>query len=297
MHDTDSQAFQHRTYVSSDGLTLHLRDYDPRPTATESRLPVVCLAGLTRNSRDFHALALILSRDPIAPRRVIALDYRGRGLSERDDNKANYNVAVEARDVIEACGSLNIDRAAFIGTSRGGLILHLLAPMKPGLMAAAVLNDIGPVIEAEGLMRIRDDLNTARLPRDIEEAAALLKQRQGADFPALSEGDWAEMANAIYREIDRRLMPDVDPDIAKQLLSIDFTKPVPDLWAHYRSFETLPLMVIRGENSALLSESTLTAMAGRHPDLQTVRIPGQGHPPLPHLEPALSNIRSFLAAL
>jgi pimeloyl-ACP methyl ester carboxylesterase len=297
MNNTNSQAFQDRTYLSSDGLTLHLRDYDPAPEAAGDRLPVICLPGLTRNSRDFHQLALILSRDPVTPRRVIALDYRGRGLSDWDENKANYNLAVEARDVIEACTYLDIGRAAFIGTSRGGLILHLLAGLKPDLVAAAVLNDIGPVIEAEGLMRIRDDLNTARMPRDMKEAAALLEQRQGADFPALSDADWAEMATAIYRDIDGQLVPDVDPAIARQLLSVDFTKPVPDLWAHYESFRELPLMVIRGENSALLSENTLTAMADRHADLTTVRVPGQGHPPLLHLEPALESIRTFLAAI
>jgi pimeloyl-ACP methyl ester carboxylesterase len=297
MDESNSQAFQDRTYPSSDGLTLHLRDYDPGSEATEGRLPVICLAGLTRNSRDFHQLALILSQDPVTARRVIALDYRGRGLSDWDENKANYNLAVEARDVIEACAYLNIDRAAFIGTSRGGLILHLLAGMKSDLVAAAVLNDIGPVIEAEGLMRIRDDLNSARLPQDMEDVAASLKQRQGTDFPVLSDADWAEMAAAIYRDVDGQLVPDVDPAIAKQLMSIDFAKPVPDLWAHYESFAPLPLMAVRGENSALLTESTLTAMAGRNADLKILRVSGQGHPPLLHLEPALSNIRSFLAAI
>ena len=297
MHDTNNKAFQDRTYISGDGLTLYLRDYDPDPAATDGRLPVICLAGLTRNSRDFHALALVLSRDPLSARRVIALDYRGRGLSDRDANKANYNLAVEAQDVIDACAFLNIDRAAFIGTSRGGLILHLLAGMKPGLIVAAVLNDIGPVIEADGLMKIRDDLNGARLPRDMQEAATLLKLRHGADFPALSNDDWAEMAAAIYREIDGHLMPDADPAIARQLMSIDFTKPPKNLWAHYEQFAPLPLMVVRGENSALLSENTLTAMTDRHPGLKIVRVPGQGHPPLLHLEPALSNIREFLSAV
>jgi len=297
MDDKASQAFLDRTYMSSDGLTLHLRDYDPGAGASADRLPVICLPGLTRNARDFHAIALILSRDPVAPRRVIALDYRGRGLSDWDENKANYHLAVEARDVMEACAFVNIERAAFIGTSRGGLILHLLAGMKPHLLTAAVLNDIGPVIEAEGLMKIRDDLNAPWLPRDIREAAALLKLRHGADFPALSEDDWAEMATAIYRDIDGQLAPDVDPAIGKQLLSVDFTKPVPDLWAQYESFRELPLMVIRGENSALLSENTLTAMADRHADLTIVRVPGQGHPPLLHLDPALETIRTFLTAI
>ncbi len=229
MSEPNGQAFSDRTVTTEDGLHLHLRDYDPGPHAIGSQLPVICLPGLTRNARDFHQLAMVLSRDVKAPRRVIALDYRGRGLSDGDDNKTNYTVLVETRDVIRVCACLDINQAAFIGTSRGGLIVHMLALAKPDLLAAVVLNDIGPVIEPRGLMQIRDDLNSAMPPRNWAAAADMLKARHGAGFPALGKQDWVEMADAIYREIDGRIVADADPAIAAQLMTIDFGKPLPDL--------------------------------------------------------------------
>lgn len=295
--DTTNQQFVGRTYRSDDGLTLHLRDYDPQAPGARSRLPIICLPGLTRNSRDFHQLAVILSQDTVAPRRVVALDYRGRGLSARDDDKANYNLRVEAQDVLTACKHLGIDKAVFIGTSRGGLILHFLIEMKPALIAGVILNDIGPEIEAEGLMQIRDDLNGAIDPKDWGDAAALLKARHAAHFPALEDRDWEEMSVAIYREMDGRLTADVDPAIAEQLTTIDLGKPLPTLWQHYDAFSNCPLMVVRGENSALLTNAAVAAMATRHPDLSVVTAPGQGHPPLLHIEPVLQRIRSFLTAI
>jgi pimeloyl-ACP methyl ester carboxylesterase len=297
MSEPDGQAFSDRMFAAEDGLHLHLRDYHPGPDATGSRLPVICLAGLTRNARDFHQLALILSQDARTPRRVIALDYRGRGLSDRDDNKANYTLLVEAQDVIHVCAGLGVDRAIFIGTSRGGLIVHILAAIKPDLLAAVVLNDVGPVIEAKGLMQIRDDLNSATPPRDWEDATKMLKARHGADFPTLGEQDWVEMADAIYGEIDRRIVADVDPAIAAQLMTIDFENPLPDLWSQFDALANMPMMVIRGERSALLSETTAEEMMARHPGAQRVFAPEQGHPPLLHLRPMVNDIISFLASV
>lgn len=297
MDDMGSQAFVDRTYVSDNGLTLHLRDYDPGQSATKGRLPVICLPGLTRNARDFHPLALILSQQPVAPRRVIALDYRGRGLSDWDENETNYNLLVEAQDVIRACADFGIDNAAFIGTSRGGLILHLLAAMKPELLAACILNDVGPVIEAGGLIQIRDDLNSATTPLTWHEAGEMLKRRHGCHFPALAENDWTEMARAIYREIDGKIVADVDPAIASQWTLVDFSKPLPDLWPQYEAFAGIPLMVVRGEHSALLCEATIQEMAVRHPDLRIARALGQGHPPLLHFEPLLRQVTAFLARI
>jgi pimeloyl-ACP methyl ester carboxylesterase len=297
MCEPDGQAFSDRMFAAEDGLHLHLRDYHPGPDATGSRLPVICLAGLTRNARDFHQLALIISQDARTPRRVIALDYRGRGLSDRDDNKANYTVLVEARDVIHVCAGLGVDRAIFIGTSRGGLILHMLAAIKPDLLAAVVLNDIGPVIEAKGLMQIRDDLNSAIPPRDWNDATKMLQARHGADFPALGEQDWVEMADAIYRETDGRIVADVDPAIAAQLMTIDFENPLPDLWSQFDALANTPKMVIRGEHSPLLSETTVEEMMARHAGAQRVWAPEQGHPPLLHLQPVANAIKAFLASV
>ncbi|MGX9991099.1 alpha/beta hydrolase [Rhizobium sp. WSM1274] len=296
MPDTDASGFQERFYASSDGLKLYARDYRPGEVATAGRLPIVCLPGLTRNTRDFHPLALLLSRDTTAPRRVIALDSRGRGNSAWDENKANYNLAIEAGDVIAACTTLGIERAIFIGTSRGGLILHLIAATRPDLLEAVILNDIGPVLEAEGLARIRDYLNSGRKPGDWNEAAVILKENHGASFTALAEEDWHEMALALCRDIDGRPVADYDPAIAEALKSIDFSQPLPDLWEQFESLGRLPLMLIRGENTSLLSLESAGEMARRHSGLIRHTAEGQGHAPLLHLDNIPTAIRAFLAA-
>src|SRR5690606_30383098 len=150
---------------------LHARDYGgPAP----GRLPLVCLPGLSRNARDFHRFALSLPG-----RRVVALDYRGRGGSAYDPDPANYTVAVECRDVITVCAALGIEHAIFVGTSRGGLILHVLAAIRPDLIAAAVLNDIGPEIESAGLKEIRDYLGRSGTHGSFEDAADTLARIHG----------------------------------------------------------------------------------------------------------------------
>ncbi|GAA3078455.1 alpha/beta hydrolase [Rhizobium viscosum] len=296
MADAVANGFTEKFFGSTDGLRLYARNYQPTGGDAD-RLPVVCLPGLTRNARDFHELALILSRDATFPRRVMALDYRGRGLSDRDDNKANYNLAVECGDVIAACATFGIDRAIFVGTSRGGLILHLLAAIKPELLAGVILNDIGPVIEVAGLMAIRDYLNRDRRPQSWSEAVDILKENHGAAFTALGLTDWEGMAHAIYREQNGIPVADYDPAIAEQLKTIDFNNPLPDLWSQFESLGSMPLLVVRGENSNLLSRETMDEMAKRHPGMVEITAKGQGHAPLLHLGDISAMIRMFIREL
>lgn len=233
---------------------------------------------------------------PDSATQVIAIDLRGRGNSAWDENKANYNLAIEAGDVIAACTTLGIERAIFIGTSRGGLILHLIAATHPDLLEAVILNDIGPVLEAEGLARIRDYLNNSRRPGDWNEAAVILKENHGESFTALAEEDWREMALALYRDIGGRPVADFDPAIAEALKLIDFSQPLPDLWGQFESLGRLPLMLIRGENTSLLSQETAGEMARRHSGLILHTAEGQGHAPLLHLDNIPTAMRAFLAA-
>lgn len=291
MSDISQNGFIERHVTTDDGLRLYLRDYGSHHPG----LPVICLPGLSRNSRDFHQLADLLSTDPILPRRVITLDYRGRGLSEWDSDKSRYNLVVEAGDVIAVCAALGIPRAAFIGTSRGGLTLHLIVGMRPDLLAAVVLNDIGPLIELTGLRQIQAYLGKERLPRDRDDAAKILKATHGASFPSLSDQDWRDMADAIYREMDGQLRADFDPAIAEVLAAADLSQPLPDLWPQFDGFRTIPLMTVRGANSALLSRETLEAMAERHGAMQAVTVDGQGHAPILHLAEVPDRIRAFLA--
>ena len=285
-----------RFITAPDGLRLHAQDYTPAGGGNDRR-PVVCLPGLSRNGRDFHRFALLVSQAPISPRRVVSLDYRGRGLSAHDENPANYNVPVECGDVIAACAALGIVEALFVGTSRGGLILHVMAALRPDLIAGAVLNDIGPEIEAAGLKEIRDYLGKRSFPATLADAADALEAIHGPTFPALTRTDWLEMAEAIYREKDGRLTADHDPKLADQLQAIDFSKPLPTLWPQFELLALKPLLVVRGEYSRLFSKETLARMAAHGANVETTTAKGQGHAPLLHHPDPFSRIKTFLDRL
>jgi len=297
MRSDDENGFLVRTIAAEDGLKLYARDYIGDEQATRARPPIICLPGLTRNSRDFHQLAMLLAHHPEAPYRVLTLDARGRGRSERDSDKSHYNLLVEAQDVVRLCATLHIPQAVFIGTSRGGLVMHLLAANSPDLLKAAILNDIGPVIEKPGLVEIRDYLNRDRKPVDRDDAVAILRENHEAAFNALSDDDWRDMAAAIYSFSDGKPIADYDPAIAQQLLSLDFEAPLADLWPQFEAFSEHPLMVIRGENTKLLSMRTIEDMARRHPGMIIKSVADQGHAPLLHIGDTPEAIRRFLSAL
>lgn len=278
-------------YSAQDGLKLHARVYGG---ADAERMPVVCLPGLTRNARDFHDLAVALSRDAQAPRRVVAFDYRGRGGSQRDRNWQNYAVPVEAGDVVAGMTALGIEKAAFIGTSRGGLIVFALAAMRPAALGAVVLNDVGPVLEGVGLAHIAGYLKRSPKPRNFADAVEIQRTANAEDFPALGDKDWERMARAIYREEKGRPVSDFDPAIAKTLSEIDLNKPLPAAWPQFEGLKAVPMMAIRGENSRLLSRETLREMEKRHPDIETVTVQGQGHAPLLETADLPRKIAAFL---
>ncbi|MBP1860643.1 alpha/beta fold hydrolase [Rhizobium herbae] len=294
MTNTIGTSFEERYFSAGDGLQLYARDYGHDDPRTQQSLPVVCLPGLSRNSRDFHLLAMQLSTHREKPRRVVALDYRGRGFSAWDPDKSHYQLPVEAEDVLTACAVLDISQAIFIGTSRGGLILHLLAAMRPALLHGVVLNDIGPVIEVAGLLLIRQYLEAQEVLHSWEEAIANLQRVHGAAFPTLDQADWRDMAEAIFREKDGVIIADFDPALIEPLRSVEPNTAVPDLWALYEGLKAVPLMAVRGENSTILSEKTFAEMAQRHPGMSAVTAQGQGHAPLLHRPELAVEIRAFI---
>lgn len=263
-------------YKSHDGLRLHARIYGE---AVSGRWPVVCLPGLTRNARDFHELALHLSRDSETPRQVIAFDYRGRGGSQYDDNAGNYTVPTEAGDILAGLAVIGLTEAAFIGTSRGGLIIHVLGALQPAMLKAVVFNDIGPAIEAAGLAHIRSYLDRTPKPKTFDEAVTAQRAVHGDDFPALGQADWERMVSALYREEGEKVVPDFDPNLVGTLADLDLTKPLPTLWPQFDALSAVPMLAIRGETSRLLSVATLEEMRRRHPHLRAVTVTGQGHAP------------------
>ena len=287
--------FESRFTTSTDGLRLHLRDYAPAGAAP---LPVVCLPGLTRSAADFHVLATALSKETDGPpRRVVSIDYRGRGLSDRDPDWRHYDVRVEATDVIAQLAAQGIDRAAVIGTSRGGLIAMVLGALAPRLMAGVVLNDVGPVIDSKGLTRLRGTVGKLPVPGSWDDAVDLLKHLSSAHFPALSDDDWQTLARQSYLEIDGRLSALSDPAIGHTLASLDLEAPLPTLWPQFDGLQAVPMLVIRGEHSDLLSPETVAAMTARHPNCDVWLVPGQGHAPLLMDEPTITKIARFVARI
>ena len=281
-------------YVTArDGLRLHLREYGER---SAPGLPVVCLPGLARTAADFDRLAAALSGDPQRPRRVLALDYRGRGLSDHDPDPDNYAIPVELDDVLSVLTARAVASAVFVGTSRGGLIVMTLAAARPAVIAGAVLNDIGPVIEPQGLMRIKGYVGKLPVPRDFAEGADICRRQFAAQFPRLTDADWLATAHRTWRERDGRLILTYDPQLARTLAAFDPAQPLPAAWPQFDALSSVPLMVIRGANSDILSAATVAAMQARRPATTVLEIADQGHAPLLAEDDTIARIAGFVAA-
>lgn len=279
-----------RFVTAGDGLRLHVRDFGH---AITDRLPVVCLPGLSRTADDFTILATALSDGRrTKPRRVLALDYRGRGLSDWDRDSRNYDLQVESGDITTVLTAFGVDRAIFVGTSRGGLHTMLLGAMRPAMIAGAVLNDIGPVIAAEGLLRIKGYIGKLPQPADWPEAVAVLKRIGGAHFTSLDDETWDAYARLTFKDDNGVLGARYDPGLMDNLELLDLDA-IPELWPQFDGLQYVPLLVIRGENSDLLSRETADAMVARHPAAELVTVPGQGHAPLLLDEPTIGTIAAF----
>jgi pimeloyl-ACP methyl ester carboxylesterase len=281
-------------FVSApDGLRLHVRSYG---AMSQSALPVVCLPGLSRTEADFEALAGALAGDAARPRRVIALDARGRGQSEYDRNPGNYSFHVELADVIAIIAALDCTPAIFVGTSRGGILMMMLAALRPTAMAGAVLNDIGPVIEPKGLMRIKGYVGRLPEPRSFEEGGEVLRRLFSAQFPKLTSDDWLAAARRAFKqEANGRIAPTYDVKLATTMDGVEFEKPLPALWKEFDAMAGLPLMVVRGANSDILSAATVEAMRARRAEMEVIEVPDQGHTPL-LVEPGIiAKIADFAA--
>ena len=195
--DADETGFTSLFVTAPDGLRLHVRAWGTRGGRG---LPIVCLPGLTRNGADFHELATALTRDAAQPRLVVTIDSRGRGRSDYDPNPDNYSFPVELADVLAVFTALEIGPAIFLGTSRGGILAMLLGSARPAAIAGVILNDIGPVIDAQGLMRLKGYVGKLPTPRSFEEGAEILRRLGDAQFTGLSDESWVRQARQTWKE-------------------------------------------------------------------------------------------------
>lgn len=281
------------TFTTRDGLRLHVRRY-PALSGATARRPVLCLPGLTRNGRDFTTLAAALAGDPETSRDVYAFDCRGRGLSEFDKDWKNYAVAIEMLDVLDFIAREELSGAGIVGTSRGGLISMVMASVQPASLGPVVLNDIGPVIEWNGLARISAYAGRIPLPGSWREAAKLVRDMNAKAFPSVSEEQWELVARQWFNEAHGRPAPGYDKEISRSLSVLD--GPMPALWNQFEAMKHVPVLVIRGGNSDILSAATVEEMARRHPSLASITVEGQGHAPLLMDHASIDAIRNFFAA-
>ena len=277
--------------TAQDGLRLHVRRYG---TPAARRLPIVCLPGLTRNGSDFHELGLALGRDATEPRLVFAIDSRGRGRSTYDPNPDNYSFPLELADVLAVLTALDIGRAIVLGTSRGGILAMLLGAARPGTLAGVILNDIGPVIETQGLMRIKGYVGKMPTPSSFADGAEMLRRLGDAQFTAMTPEQWLAQARRTWTQTGKGLVLDYDPKIATTLEAVDAERPAPPLWDAFDSLARVPLMVVRGANSDILSPATVDAMRAHRLDIDVVEVPDQGHAPLLAEADVIARIAAFV---
>lgn len=251
---------------------------------------VLCLAGLTRNARDFAGLAAHLE-----PRyRVLRLDSRGRGLSDwAEDPLAEYTVAIESRDALALLDLLAVPKAAIVGTSRGGVLGMILGATVPDRLSCLLLNDVGPVIETAGLEAIMGYLGIEPKSETFEAAAAALRRVMGAAFPDLTDQQWLGFARTIYRDDGGRPRMSYDGRLRDAVAAAIAEAPA-DLWGIFDSLSELPILAIRGENSDILTKETLAEMRRRRPDLAHVTVKNRGHVPFLDEPEAVAAIDAFL---
>ncbi len=278
------------TFETEDGLTLAFADDGPRDAPA-----VLCLAGITRNMGDFDTLAARLS----ARYRVIRLDSRGRGRSDHDPDWQNYNVAVEARDALACLDHLGIAQAAVIGTSRGGLLAMMMAAMAPGRLSGVLLNDVGPDLDTAALLRIADYIGVHPGYADIEAATDDLVRTQAARFPGVPREVWRDHAERGFRQTSEGLALRYDPRLRDafmaQMEALNDAEP-PDLWPLFDAMAGIPVTVLRGANSDLLSTGGAAKMKARRPDIDLVEVADRGHVPFLDEPESTAAIDRFLEA-
>ena len=274
-------------YKVADGLTLYARDY-AGPTADAPVL--LCMHGLTRNSRDFARIAPTLA----LTHRVIVVEQRGRGRSEYDDQVERYVPATYIGDMFELLGQLGISHCATLGTSMGGLMAMGMNAINPTLFTHIVLNDIGPIVAQDGLNRIKQYVGSASEFPDWDAAVAYARAMNGSAFPNNTDAQWRTFAEQICSERDGKIVLDYDTRLSQPMKADDGAAVPPDLWPLFDSMADKPVMLIRGMLTDLLDLDCVAEMQRRHPGMVRVDVAGVGHAPMLDESGVLDQIVAFI---
>ena len=276
--------FSEHYFATQDGLSLYYRDYGDKSSPS---LSFLCLPGLSRNSNDFHDLAISLSKNY----RFICPDYRGRGRSEYDKNSANYHPRQLLNDIRHLVIVSGLNQFIAIGTSLGGIIVAGLGTMMPAMLKGAIINDIGPEIGVSGMDKIMNFIGRDHPQNDWNVAVSALKKML-PDLNLRSESEWQSATKGTFRKgWDGKLHIDWDPRIIEPILKHPLSG---DLWPLFQSLKSFPILVFRGEHSKILTEDTLNQMAQILPKLRMSAIPGLGHAPSLNEPEARSAIEKYL---
>ena len=285
--DVTAQLYEDCYFTVRDGLRLHYRDYP----GDSAKPPILCLPGLTRNSRDFAEFA-----ERYSPRfRVLAMDFRGRGMSDYDPVPARYVPPTYAYDVIELLDQLEIPEAIFVGTSLGGLVTMAVAVFAPQRIAAAILNDVGPDLNTAGLDRIKSYVGSGARFQSWDEVGEAVAANNGG-FENYTHDDWVRMAKRNCREDNGEIVFDYDMAIAEPFESAG-PAPEIDAWPFFAALAQKPLLVVRGARSDLLSAEALEKMQAAAPAMKSAVVAGVGHAPDLGEPEAVTAIEAFLESL
>lgn len=279
---------QSRYVAARDGLRLHYLDFP----GAGARAPIVCLPGLARSADDFRAVGRALQQQG---RRLLALDYRGRGGSDWDADWKHYDFDVEQDDVFTVLQAEKIASAVFVGTSRGGLHMMRIAASRPGVILAGVINDVGPEIDHDGLLRIKRYVGKLPPIASMEDAIGLMRMTAGQYFSGVSAQEWAIYARQTFVERDGKVTLRYDPELSHTLDAITPDAPAETYWDEFGALAKTPLLVIRGANSDILSPQVFDEMARLAPRMERHIVPGQGHAPLLLDAPTIARVVAFVA--
>ncbi len=300
--EADNQEISRTSWQISmrDGARLHGFLYQNSPATLKkpkedrrSKTDLICLASELGNSEDHHRFAVALSALPSAPRRIFTLDMRGRG--RYDPGKSgDITPYTDADDLVGLCDGLGLHHADFVASGKSAHILLLAAPKRPGMVRRLVLNDSGPEFDAVGIARMNALRKRAKQPQSFEDAAEQSKQMLGDQFPDLTREDWLEMSRHRWRDAGGKLLPNLTNDLIQQSRSFDFDTKQPELWAEFKLFQHRPVLLIRGENSPLVTQKDAERLREAHGGLVECVAMRQGHVPLLEKNDLPQKIAEFL---